>query len=643
MFSLEHLSLEEGCKKEWLVSNGLGGYSSSTVIGLNSRKYHGLLVAALNPPVNRWLLLSKLEEELLTGGGSFSISTNKYIPGTIYPRGYEYQTGFVLDFFPTFSYDVYGLQVKKKIYTIYGFNAVVVSYEAVGEGEMRIRPLVNCRSFHSNLHRRNLGWDFIEEISRGIVKLTPDFINSPTLMIASDLAEFFPNGCWYHDMVYDVEGERGYDDTEDHYSPGEFRIRIEGREKFNILAVGGRKVEGSFRRIFSRDSNHFEGLFKAEVKRKKNLVKGKKGTLRKLTLAADSFIVKRGRGKSIIAGYHWFDDWGRDTMISLPGLTLATERFGDSKEILETFCRASKHGLIPNRFTEDGDPEYNSADASLWFFYAVDKYLEYTQDLDFIRYLWPTMCGIIEAYRGGINGIRMESDHLIWSPSQYTWMDAQVNGKPVTPREGKVVEINALWYNSLKIAEKISRKLGYDSASYSTLAEKTMCSFNEKFWNINAGCLFDVVRDGENDPSIRSNQILAVSLPYSMLSKSRAKRVVAVVEKDLLTPYGLRTLSPRESEYKGTYYGNQESRDLAYHQGTVWPWLLGHFITAYRRVNGNAHVKKFLNKLVTHLNDSGLGSISEIFDGDPPYAPKGAISQAWSVAEVLRCYTEEFG
>jgi predicted glycogen debranching enzyme len=638
MFSFKKPGYEEGIRKEWIVPNGLGGYASSTIFGANTRKYHGLLLASLSPPVDRWLLLSKLEE-IIAGDRSYQLSTNRY-PGVVHPRGFKFLERFDLDYFPTFIYKVKGFTVEKKVFTIHGHNATVVSYEVEGKGEMKSRPLVNCRRIHSNLHLKAIAWGFQEKRGKKRVSLRPNYPHSPALILASDLAEFSGKGDWYRNMVYEVERERGYDDREDHYCPGEFSIEIEGRTKFHILAVGGRKVEGEFARLYSRNPEDYDEMLEKERRRKEELARGRKPAVRALTTATDAFIVKRGKRKSIIAGYHWFDEWGRDAMISLPGLTLVTKRYEDAKQVLRTFAEASKGGIIPNRFSEQGMPEYNTADASLWFVYAVQKYLEYTEDYEFVRELWPFLTGIIKAYEKGTEGIRMEKDALIYSSPQLTWMDTKIGDWVITPREGKAVEINALWYNALRFMEDLAKQFDRDYSKYKSLAELVKKNFNEQFWNEEEGCLYDVIGRFK-DASIRPNQIFAVSLPHSMLSKEKEKKVMSKVEEELLTPYGLRSLSPKDSDYKGAYLGDQLTRDLSYHQGTVWPWLLGPFVTAYVKVRGKKGVEKLLSALFEHLSDAGIGTISEIFDGDAPHKPKGCISQAWSVAEILRCYFED--
>ena len=657
LFTGPDLVYDRAKEKEWIVTNGIGGYSSSTIIGANTRKYHGLLVASLMPPVRRMLILSKVEEVVRIGDKTYALSTNRY-PGVIHPEGYRFQERFVWDMFPVFIYKIGDMIFKKTVFMVHGSNTTVIQYEIEnGRGAtVSIRPFINARDFHHNLNSNLIDWRFEESAGEKKTLLKATYFNSPVLILASDLAGYRGDGFWVHDMVYEKEQERGLEDRDDHYSPGEFLLDIDkarlDRGRFNIIAIGG--DEKTARSDFEQFYPRIDTLFEREAARKTGLIGKMKinaaspvpGRITDLVLAADSFIVSRWStgSKSIIAGYPWFSDWGRDAMISLPGLTLVTGRYDDARLILKTFAKSCMNGLVPNRFSDyGGRSDYNTVDASLWFVNAVYKFLEYTDDHAFVkRYLLNVMEEIVEYYRNGTGyNIFMDDDCLIHAGTrdiQLTWMDAKVGDDlVVTPRNGKAVEINALWYNALKIMEQVTE------GDYDT--ETTRKSFNEKFWNKKERCLYDVIE--ETDASIRPNQIFAVSLPFPVLDKRKQRAVVTKVQDELLTPFGLRSLSPSDPRYRGRYEGGVYSRDTAYHQGTVWAWLIGPFISAYVRIhrsrNGRRNARKFLDPLIESVGDAGLGTISEIFDGDPPHRPRGCISQAWSVAEVLRCYFEDVG
>ncbi|MFQ5975885.1 MAG: amylo-alpha-1,6-glucosidase, partial [Candidatus Hydrothermarchaeales archaeon] len=625
---------ETAKEKEWIVTNGLGGYASSTVIGANTRKYHGLLISSLNPPTDRWLLLSKLEEEATIDGQNYKLSTNKY-PGVIHPQGYKYQSAFIYNNFPTFVYQIEGVSLEKTVFMPHGYNATIVSYKVHNKGkpiDIKIRLLINSRDFHSNTHYSSLNWYFGQKAGLRDVFIKASFEEAPTVVLGSDLALYLRNEFWVYDMVYEKERFRGIDDKDDHYSPGEFSIRVgKGKTSFNIIATGGKYAREDFKKLYSKKPKDYEKLLEKERKRVLALQKkaaklhkcSEDPLVKELTIAADSFIVKRQstKSQSIIAGYPWFSDWGRDSMISLTGLTLATGRYDDAKEILKTYAKYYDRGIIPNRFSDHGEkPAYNTVDASLWFFIAVYKFLEYTGDYKFVKKeLWATLKEVIQNYKEGmVPDIRMDSDGLISSGSkdtQLTWMDAKIGDFAVTPRDGKAVEINALWYNSLRIMEMLAGKYKENTKDYKILAEKAKKSF-EKFWNDDKKCLYDVIKGKSKDASVRPNQIFAVSLPYSILDWEKEAFIVKKVMSELSTPYGLRTLSPNDERYKGYYGGDQFNRDSAYHQGTVWPWLLGPFISAYLKIteysNGSKKIieRDFIRPFLDHLNTAGVGTIS---------------------------------
>lgn len=620
-------SYQEGSEREWLVTNGLGGYASSTVVAANTRSYHGLLVAALAPPIRRTLLLSSLDEELIADGVSRHLACHQY-PGTIYPQGFRHLEEFRRYPIPTFRYRIGGMEVEKRVFMVYGENTTVVSYEIDGVGLFRAVPLVNCRSFHVASGAPPMDQSRLSvEGPGGGVRLRSDCDFS----IVSDRARYLREELWYHSLEYEAERRRGLQWREDAFSPGRFEVEVDGHLSFSIVAsVDRRSPEGA------------GALMDREVERVNRLLEGGRDSRSGVIAAsADQFLVRRGDGKSIIAGYHWFNDWGRDAMIALPGLLLTTGRFEDARAVLNTFAGAMKEGLLPNDFGAEG---YNTIDAALWFFWAVYKYWSYSGDGELIRQLFPTLRAICHRYAGETPGSYSDGDGLIASKPGLTWMDAKVGEEFVTPRAGKACEINALWYNALKVMELFGRRLGNEEAEvvYPDLAERVGESYS-KFWNPEEGCLYDLI-DG-SDPSIRPNQVIAASLPFTPLDASMIRGVVEAATEELLTPYGLRTLSPRDPAYLGRYEGGPAERDRAYHQGTVWPWLMGPYITARLRAGGNTKKEmeaagEILGPLIGLVGQIGVGTICEVFDGDEPHRPGGCISQAWSVGEVMRAWNE---
>ena len=641
-------NFEKAIQKEWLETNGIGGYASSTIIGVNTRGYHGLLIAATRPPLGRMMMLSKVEETLVLGDERYELSCNQY-PGAIHPGGYKYLDSFRLDPFPVFTYSAGGAVVEKSVFMIHGQNTTFITYriiQAPDRVKLDLRPLVACRNFHSRMHESN---DLNTKTRRqkGTISIAPCELRLfMSARVKQAVCLYKPSGYWYRNFEYGMEAYRGQESSEDLYSPGYFICRLTQGEEAALVAstddLSGLDLETARR---------------SELKRRESISSLKSGTpdLKALVKAGDQFIVRRDHDLfSTIAGYHWFGDWGRDTMIALPGLTLATGRYDVAKGILKAFAGYCDRGMIPNRFPETNQqPQYNTVDASLWFIHAVKKYLDYTSDLRFIESIFHVLTQIIQHYMEGTRyNIHADDDGLIYAGeegTQLTWMDAKIGDLVITPRRGKAVEINALWYNTLRIVEKISMKLGRDewSAKWSQLAEKVKLSFNQTFWNEGDKCLYDYIDGDYRDDAVRPNQIFAISLPYRLLTKEKARAVLRVVQRELLTPFGLRSLSPEHKDYIGHYGGDQHSRDRAYHQGTVWAWLLGPFVTAYINVNNRSkEAREFAEDLLSdflsnHLSDAGLGTISEIFDGDPPHHPRGCIAQAWSVAEILRAYVED--
>ena len=641
-------NLDAATRREWLETNGLGGFASGTINGCNTRRYHGLLVAATKPPVGRFVLLSKLEETLIINERRFELGTNRY-PGVVYPQGFKLLTQFRLDPFPIFTFSVDGVEIEKTVFMVQGQNTTVIEYRISGMNELinaqlEVRPLIAFRDYHSLAHENGTIDGRIDQQAEQII-LSP-YPGLPSLYLANNASSVETTGHWYRTFEYDAERERGLDFQEDLFNPCVFRFDFNSTGNATVIASTDPQKATStaeFRQrelLRRRDITHQSPVADEFVSA--------------LTAAADQYIVSRGDQKSVIAGYHWFSDWGRDTMIALPGLTLPTGRYEVARSILRTFSQHVNLGMLPNRFPDAGEtPEYNTVDATLWFFEAIRAYLAYTGDLAFVRdEIYSVLTDIINWHvRGTRFGIKLDSAGLLNSGEagvQLTWMDAKVGDWVVTPRRGKPVEIQSLWYNAVCIMEEIAARLGDDSAKkrYNNMAALTKWSFNRLMWNEKGCYLYDVVNGGPPDASIRPNQIFAVSLRHSMLSPERARQVVSAVQEHLLTPYGLRSLTPKDPQYRGRYTGDGASRDGAYHQGTVWPWLMGPFITAYIKVNGGSDLSRrqaeaWLAPLQEHLADAGLGHISEIFEGDPPHRPVGCIAQAWSVAEVLRASVED--
>ena len=642
---LHELSLASS--REWLETNGIGGFSSSTIIGLNTRRYHGLLTAATKPPVGRLVLLSKLEETLLINGRRYELSANQY-PGVIHPQGFSYQTGFRLDPFPTFTYEIEGARLEKSVFMVRGENTTVIQYNFETESgnhkeiKLEVRPLIAFRDYHSTTHE-NGALNPQVETENGQTTFRP-YNDLPALHLGHNPAEITPNGFWYRNFQYAVEQERGLDFTEDLFSPCALTFDLNAAEKVNIIASTEQRA--------ARNADSYR---QGEIERRLSLHKPneKNELVVSLTTAADQFVVARERGETVIAGYHWFADWGRDTMIALPGLTLVNERWDVAKDVLTEFSKHVDQGMLPNRFPDAGEvPEYNTVDATLWFFEAVRSFVQHTGDYEFVRTnLYDVLKDILDWHiKGTRYHIHVDDDGLLFSGEpgvQLTWMDARVGDRVITPRHGKPVEIQALWYNALRVMEDLAVRFKDSKAKLElgALAEKAQISFTELFWNEQAGCLYDVINGEIRDASIRPNQVFAISLTNTLLSKKRAVSVLHVIEHNLLTPRGLRTLSPADPDYIGRYEGGPDNRDGAYHQGTVWPWLMGPYITAYTRTFGKKAGRNFasawLENFSEHLYEACLGQVSEIFDGDAPHTPRGCVAQAWSVAEILRAIVED--
>lgn len=637
--------LGQALRREWLETNGLGGFASSTIVGLNTRRYHALLVAALDPPSARFVLLAKLEETVVVGDRRYEISANRY-PGVIHPNGQRWQTGFRLDPFPTFTWDLDGTVVEKSVLLVHGEDTVVVTYAVSGAEpapvRLEVRPLIAFRDFHATVHE-NDALDARVTVAPGVAAVTP-YAGLPTLHVAHDAVAIDQRGEWYRSFEYEAERERGLDFREDLFHPFTLTFDLGARGSASLVAGTGRRRAGDA-----------SGLVRAERERRAALlatIPAEDGVQCELVAAADRYVVARGAGRSIIAGYPWFGDWGRDTFIALRGLCLATGRLDVARDILLAWSGVVDRGMLPNRFPDHGEPpEFNSVDAALWFVVAVHDYCAAAAaagrplprgEEDG---LWGAVEAILDGYvRGTRYAIGVDAaDGLVFageSGVQLTWMDAKVGDRVVTPRIGKPVEVQALWLATLEAA-------GARSDRWRVPLERGRASFVARFWNPDGGYLHDVVdadgKAGAVDDSFRPNQIFAVGgLPVRLLDDARARRVVDGVESRLLTPLGLRSLAPGSPGYVERYAGGVRERDSAYHQGTVWPWLLGPFVEAWVRVRGGgAAVKaearrRFVAPLERHLEDAGLGHVSEIADAAAPYEPRGCPFQAWSVGELLR-------
>jgi predicted glycogen debranching enzyme len=632
------------CRKEWLETNGLGGYASSTIIGCNTRRYHGLLVAATRPPVGRLVLLSKLEETLVAGGGRHELSTNRY-PGVLHPEGFRLQQEFRLDPFPVSVFSAGGVDLEKSVFMVHGENTTVVRYRALGnvpaQARVELRPLVAFRDYHGLTHV-NPQLDATVHSGPGWIAFEP-YPGLPRLYLNHSGAEIAPSGVWYYRFQYEEELARGLDWEEDLFCPCAITFDLTAGEAVVIVSTQVRPAAEA------------EDHVRREAARREELTRGWEPDplARDLVRAADQFAVRRGDHRSIAAGYPWFTDWGRDAMIALEGLAIVPRRIGLAHDVLIAFAEHFDRGMIPNCFPDGGEPpRYNSVDATLWFFQAVHALAAATGDYEFVRdHLFGALLNSIDWHlRGTRHGIRAADDGLLDSGEpgvQLTWMDARVGDRVVTPRSGRPVEVQALWYNALRIVEQLAGKLGdsENAARHRELAARAKRSFNRQFWNPGLGCLYDCIDGDMRDASIRPNQILAVALPYSMLSREKMRAVMDVVTRELLTPFGLRSLSPRDPAYIGVYEGDPARRDASYHQGTVWPWLLGLYVTALLRAKGatartRREARALLEPIRVHLEDAGLGSVSEIFDGDAPHAPRGCIAQAWSVGAILRALVE---
>jgi predicted glycogen debranching enzyme len=646
-------------EREWLVTNGLGGYAAGTVAGPNTRRYHGLLVAALRPPVERTVMVAQLEAAVTVAGRRTSLAAHEYAGGTHHPDGWRHLTEFRLEgTLPVWRWTIDGCVVERRLWMPHGTNATCVAYtlvEATQEVTLELTPLCTYRDYH--WHRRG-HYDFEVRTGEREVTLVAHPGARPFRLLAQRSSfEVAPEVYWsFH---HALEAERGLDDAEDLFRPGHFRCILRpGESEVLVLSAEAGAVDAV------ADSRATEVARQQALLDRAALPAAAPDWIRQLALAADQFIVERRDaagnplGHTVIAGYPWFADWGRDTMIALPGLSLATGRTEIAASVLRTFARFVSEGMLPNRFPDAGDaPEYNTVDATLWYFVAVGEYWRRTRDRGLVAELYPVLRDIADWHRRGTRfGIGVDpEDGLLRAGEagvQLTWMDAKVGDWVVTPRIGKPVEINALWFNAIATLRELALVLDRTDAAGALLAEaeRIARSFNERFWNEAGQCLYDVVDGPEGiagddgrrrDASLRPNQILAVSLPHALLDGERSRAVVDACRATLWTPVGLRSLAPEAGAYTPAYQGGPVQRDAAYHQGTVWSWLAGPYALAHYRAHGDAsRARALLAATADHLGETCLGQVSEIFDAAAPHAPRGCFAQAWGVAETLRAWRE---
>ncbi len=631
-------------RTEWLEADGVGGFASGTVSGARTRRYHALLLTATTPPTGRVVLVNGFDAWITTPAGRFALSTQRYSPDVVHPDGYRRIVSFTAEPWPTWEFDTPdGVRMSQEVVVQHGGDATVVVWRMVhGTGSvlLEVRPFFSGRDYHS-LHHQNDAFGFAPQTQDGALVWRP-YHGVPEVRVVTNGA--YTHGPeWYRNFLYSAERERGLDDIEDLASPGVFAWPLDPSHDEAVLmlsVVVDRHPRGS------GDSARDQVLQICGAERKRRAA-----FTTALDRAVDAYIVRRGNGRSIVAGYPWFTDWGRDTFIAIRGLCIATGRLADARDILLEWSAAVSEGMLPNRFPDSGEaPEFNAVDASLWFVVAVHDLLERVDNdtsvvsaTDRAR-LQSAVQQIVEGYATGTRyGIRADTDGLLAAGEegiQLTWMDARVGNRVITPRIGKPVEVQALWLNALWIASSADRR-------WCAVFEAGRQSFVERFWNVEKSCLHDVVDvdhiAGTCDPTVRPNQILAVGgLPVSILEGERARCVVEVVERDLLTPFGLRSLAPAEPGYAPYYTGGPAGRDGVYHQGTVWPWLLGPFVDAWVRVHGGRDSarrtarQRFIDPLVQHVRTVGSGHLCEITDAAPPFVARGCPFQAWSLGELIR-------
>ena len=631
-------NFSEAIQHEWLETNGLGGWASSSIIGCNTRRYHGLLVAATKPPAERMALVSRLDETLIVNNERFELGTSQYQNNTVHPKGHQYIEQFKKEVFPEWLYQINGIELKKNIAMIHGENTTVILYKVIKAPQafqLELLPLLSVRGYHSMMHANDAAnHEFNFSNNTLITKIYND---TPAIHFHVPGSDYHHHPNWFFHFNYAVEQYRGLDFDEDLFNPGHFTVSLKEGDTLGIILSTGNIEE----------KNAIE-LLTLEEKRRNELIKSEPDeTTRQLLLAADQFIVKRGEDlKTVIAGYHWFTDWGRDTMISLPGLCITTGRYDDAKKILSAFAQNVSMGMLPNRFQDNNEPpEYNNVDGTLWYFISIYQYLQATKDKTFVlNELLPVLKEIIDwHFKGTRYNIHVSEDGLLYAGEdgqQLTWMDARIGTWVVTPRMGKPVEIQALWYNALKIFADLLRmnQQEQDAELVELSAVKAKESFDQLFWFEEGNYLYDVIDEhGTPDSTLRPNQLFAISLPHALIEGEKAKAILKIVEEKLYTPVGLRSLPVNDVHYVHNYGGDAWQRDSSYHQGTVWSWLLGPYVDALIKIKSKkSKVKKVIESFQYHLNEGCIGSVSEIFDADEPHHPRGCVAQAWGVAEWLR-------
>jgi glycogen debranching enzyme len=666
---------ERASRLEWLVTNGRGGYAAGTAVGAATRRYHGLLVAAVQPPTDRIVTVTHVEETLQTPDGSIALSSHQW-PGTVAPQGHLHLEFFTVARRPTWRWRVGALVLEKSVFMVHGRNTSVIEYRVLDGpgGELALRPFVVQRDHHV-LTRESRAFRTTADVDEGRVRLRPA-IDLPALWMCPSAGRFLPWPVWYQNFEYPIEVERGLEFREDAMSPGPFAVPLVPGGRFvlalsteaegtDFLPPAGPGLEAWADAAWQAEQERLDAVERGPARgralRHAGAVAGGEerlpaASLSRLALAADQFLVEGVHGPTVIAGYPWFTDWGRDAMIALPGLLLATGRLDVGRGILETFARFVEGGMLPNRFPEGaaGRPEYGAIDAALWFAVAGDAWLELSDDEAFLdAVLAPALTAILDGYAAGTRfGIHEDEDGLVAGGEDgraLTWMDARIDERAVTPRRGKAVEINALWHNAWATHARWEARRGNASAARaaSERAARIRGAFEAAFWSPALGWLADVVDGLGPDPALRPNQLWALSLPAPVVEGAIAERVLSAVEQRLLTPFGLRTLAPGHAEYRPIYTGAPAVRDEGYHNGVVWPFLLGPYLTAHFRVRGRTpatrdRARRVVAPLLHHLvHDGCLGSISEVFDGEPPFTPRGCFAQAWSVAELARVWIEE--
>lgn len=631
--------IEASCRREWLLTNGIGGFACGTIAGLRTRRYHGLLTAATPPPTGRVLILAEIEAWVESDSQSYPLTSHWY-HSAIHPNGIHHLQRFSLHPCPTHLYKLGKAVVQRQVWLVPYHNAVVIRYALLAghpSVKLRLIPLFACRDYHSLTHANNVMQPSAEQVAPGCYRLTP-YPGFPPLFLYTGSASFIPYPDWYYAFHYPAEAERGLDHTEDLWTPGTLVCELQ-RGQSVVLMV-------SLEPCMQVPTEPPEEQEVPPPFREHPLASA-------LWCAAEQFVIRRPQGTTILAGYPWFTDWGRDTMISLRGILLVRRRDEQAREVLSLFAKSMRDGLIPNRFPDVGEePEYNAADATLWFAWMADCYRQQTGDESFFREeIYPRLQECLKAYREGTRfGIRVDpADGIlrVGEPGwQVTWMDAKVGDWVVTPREGKPVEIAALWLQFLQVLTEAAHRYRDTATAQEAdeLLRQAREAFMSIFWIAELHYLADVVDDrGRQDSRLRPNQLIALAIPQPPVPREMAKQILRAVEHHLLTPYGLRTLAPFDPEYRGRYEGDVAARDSAYHQGTVWTWLLGPYadallFTAGRTPATLSRLRSLLKPFEKHLRDAGLGTVSEIFDGDPPHHPRGCFAQAWSVAELLRIW-----